>query len=98
MKYDVHIYTTVRVKVCDVEADSQKDAIEKAEGLVSLDEILRQKPDDPRVEIVEWAEGCLNTYLVDEQADEEYENTANWERGNDGELYEMNEEERMVHN
>jgi hypothetical protein len=101
-KYNVHIYTLVRVKVVDVEARNQKDAIEKAENMVDFAEEIRRQPGfapapgNPRVEIIEWAEDHRNKYLVDEQGDEEHNNSKTWERGSDGALY--REEPEISHN
>ena len=36
MKYEVHIYAIVRVKVVDVEAESQQEAIRNAEARCDL--------------------------------------------------------------
>jgi len=45
MKYSVHIYATVRVKVLDVEAKSQREAIKRVREHVNLDDLLnRSRP------------------------------------------------------
>jgi hypothetical protein len=68
MKYDVHIYAIVRVKVAGVEANTQRQAIDKAEMSIDLKALF-----DPRrfflvpgVEAVEYA-GAIDGYVVEEQ-------------------------------
>tara|TARA_R100000306_G_C4358695_1_gene134138 strand:+ start:312 stop:590 length:279 start_codon:yes stop_codon:yes gene_type:complete len=63
MEYTVHVYAIVRVPV-KVEAESQVDAIEKAEAKVDW---YTQFDGDQ-----EWAEENAY-YLVDELGDEEYQ-------------------------
>lgn len=70
MKFTVHLYTEVRVKVLDVEAETQKQAKERAEEHLDLHRLL----DNPNaryvlsgtmcVDSVEWAEGPA-TAVVD---------------------------------
>ena len=40
MKHDVHIYATVRVKVCGVEADTPQEAAKKADEQTDLHAVL----------------------------------------------------------
>lgn len=66
MKFAVHLFPTVRVKVVNIEANSVAEAVEKAETETNLHEVL----DNPRlrvknVEGVEWDEGQSNFLLVD---------------------------------
>jgi len=77
MKYDVHIYATVRVKVCGVEADSQAEAIKKAEAQTDLYDTLGEPGHG-----TEYAEE-ITGFLVDEDGDTEYHNTRYYdEKGN----------------
>jgi hypothetical protein len=62
MTYDVHIYATVRVKVCGVEANSQKEAIAKAEEQTDLYETIGNCPG------ADYAEE-ITGFLVDEEGD-----------------------------
>jgi hypothetical protein len=72
MKYDVHIYATVRVKVCGVEANSQKEAIKKAEAQTDLYETLGESGHG-----TEYAEE-ITGFLVDEEGDTEYQQTRSY--------------------
>ncbi len=69
MKYDVHIYPIVRVKVFGVEADSQVEAIKKAETVFDFDQLLNHYYSDVEVEYADDIDG----FLVDEQGDERHE-------------------------
>jgi hypothetical protein len=62
MKYDVHIYAVVRVKIEAVEADSQVAAIQEAQKGLDLEEAVRSG---------EYAEE-ITGFLVDEVGDENY--------------------------
>ena len=73
MKYDVHLFPIVRVKVHGVEAGSQEEAIKKAEESTDFDNLFNKAPD------IEYAEEVAY-YLVDEVGDEEYERTR-WHDG-----------------
>ena len=83
MKYAVHIFAVVRVKVPDVEAESQADAIRKAEESTDLYGTLnwpigRMCHVDARgVSEVEYAEENLY-YLVDEEGDEKFERSRHY--------------------
>ena len=45
MKYNVHIYAIVRVKVLGVEANSQEEAIKRVHDHVNLNDLLnRSRP------------------------------------------------------
>lgn len=71
MKYAVHMYPTVRVKVVKIEADSFAEAIEKAEAGVNLHDVLdNSRPMVKDVECIEWDEGETNFFLVDALADD----------------------------
>jgi len=67
MRYDVHLYVTVRVKMQDVEAPSQLEAIKVAESqfFEDCDQLVRQG---------EYADE-ITAALVDEHGDKEYENS-----------------------
>ncbi len=69
MKYRVHIYTVVRVPV-DVEAESQKAAMEKATEETQFNDVLDH-------EGVEFADEIVG-YMVDEEGDEEYQRTTTY--------------------
>ena len=75
MKYNVHIFTVVRVKVTDVEAESQAEAMKKAEEQIDFNAMFK---DITNVE-TEWGEEHSHV-LVDEVNDEEYENSK-WYNG-----------------
>ncbi len=66
MKYAVHLYPTVRVKVIGIEANSIAKAVEKAYAAVNLHDALDNPfPHAASVEFVEWDEGATNFVLVD---------------------------------
>ena len=67
MRYDVHLYVTVRVKVSDIEAGSQVEAIKLADEMFGKDAVAM-------VSTGEYADEVLGA-LVDEQGDEEYDRT-----------------------
>lgn len=84
MKHDVHVFAIVRVKIENVEAESQTEAIDKAEKAVDFHRLLHQSDrslaaysrdwygtSGIAVTCVEFAEECSH-YLVDEAGDEEY--------------------------
>lgn len=73
-KYAVHLYTQVRVKITGIPAETMQQAMEKAEDQVDLHDLLDNKAlrvskydlgNGVAVEAVEWAEGQIDTYLVD---------------------------------
>jgi hypothetical protein len=70
MKYDVHIFAIVRVKVAGISAESQAEAIDKAENSVDLYRIL-DNPGGVGVQGTEFADG-ISHYLVDEVGDSTY--------------------------
>lgn len=76
MMYDVHLYVTCMVKVTDVEAESQEQAIEKAEELMWA-ERLPQMDEPPHEDFtgVKWVGFAdeIPSALVDEHGDEEHE-------------------------
>ena len=69
-KYHVNLYALVRVRVPDVEADSQEEACQTAEQRVNLDSLFHGVS-GPYVSDVEYADE-VNHYLVDLDGDEEY--------------------------
>lgn len=87
MKYAVHLYTQVRVKITGIQAESMVKAMEKAENAVNLHDLLDNKQirvstysvgDGATVECVEWAEGAPDNFLVDtllEDGKVDYEKT-----------------------
>ncbi len=91
MKYDVHVYTVVRVKLTGIEAESQRQAMEIAENarfndlfngafredfLIDTGSVLN--PGNPlTVAHVESAEEIAG-FCVDEQGDEAYRNSKHY--------------------
>jgi hypothetical protein len=66
MKYAVHLYPSVQVKVVDIEADSFEEAIAKAESIVNLHQVLdNHHPMAANVENVQWDEGEYKFVQVD---------------------------------
>ena len=74
MKYNVHLYRTVRVKICGIEADNHPDAIEKAEEEFHKHFQPSSFANHVGSYVTEDAEETT-CFLVDEEGDEEYENT-----------------------
>ena len=84
MKYDVHIYAIVRVRVGNVEAESQKDALVKAEELADLNSMFRSdgshsKDGGPYIGDVEYADD-IDGFVVDEVGDKEYANSCMYDK------------------
>ena len=81
MKYNVHVYVViVRVKVLDVEATSQEEAIKRVRDHVNLNDLLNRSHPLPNVEHVEF-EDEITGYLVDEHGDEEHERSRFYQAG-----------------
>lgn len=76
MKHDVHLYVTVRVKMEDIEAPNQQEAIKLAEAAFYKD-CYRLTP------LGEYADEVTSA-LVDEHGDEDYENSRLYVLGPDG--------------
>lgn len=74
-KYDVHIFATIRVKIPDVEAESQEEAIKKAEESVDFENLLLNVGGHETESADE-----MGYYLVDEVGDKEHDNT-HWHSG-----------------
>jgi hypothetical protein len=70
-KYHVHLYPVVCVTVRDVDADSQVEAIKKAEELVDLDKLFAGLG-GPYVASMQYADK-IDGFLVDEEGDTEYQ-------------------------
>lgn len=71
-KFNVHLFTRVRVKVADVEANSPAEASRIAENGVGFHELLNDRGacypvghGEARLDGVEWAEEVLDAVLVD---------------------------------
>jgi len=75
MKYDVHVYATVRVMVPGIEAESQEEAIKTAQAQLDNDQTLYELFDHPENEVVTSYAEEITGYLVDETGDESYERT-----------------------
>lgn len=67
-KYDVHLFTIVRVKIPDVEAFSYSEAAKKAAEQIDMESLF--KTNNYRIE-TEWAEEHSHA-LVDVVGDTEY--------------------------
>lgn len=72
MKYDVHILAVVRVKRTGIEADSQEEAVKKAEEITDLDTLFNKGGDGDLS--TEYADD-IDSFHVDEENDPEYENS-----------------------
>jgi hypothetical protein len=78
MKYKVHLFAVVRVRIDNIEATSQLEAIKKAENDTDLyrqflwESRGGEGGTDPYVNHTEWADE-ISHVLVDEEGDEEYE-------------------------
>jgi hypothetical protein len=81
MQFDVHIYAVVRVKVSGIEAESQQDAIKKAEDATDLHAMFRGDVDAFSSYPVEseYTED-VESFLVDEVGDAEYRNTRSYDK------------------
>jgi len=91
MKYHVHVYTIVRIKVANVEADNQEEAIRAAEDFINYREVIdKEFPKSPdrltQVEHIEWTEEETSEYLVDEVGDDSFSNSKFWKPTPDGNL------------
>lgn len=71
MKYTVHLYISCRVKFEGIEAESQAEAIQKAEARFDSSTFFNNDGDATRTPI--WDEAAPLGALVDEEGDEEYE-------------------------
>ena len=80
MKYNVHVYVTVRVRVLDVEATSQEEANKRVRDSVNLNDLMNRSHPLSNVEDVEFVDE-ITGYLVDEQGDEEHERSRFYEAG-----------------
>lgn len=72
MTYGVHIFAEVRVKVPAIEADSQTEAIKKAQELVNLYRLFDKESPLPHVAHTEWNEE-IHGFLADQANDPNYE-------------------------
>ncbi len=70
MKYTVHIYPICRVTLLGIEADSQEEAIKKAEAQANLYALCSAG--------VEYAEG-IDSFHVDEENDPHYERSCSYD-------------------
>lgn len=70
MKHDVHILAVVRVKRTGIEADSQVEAIKKAEEMTDLNELFNRGGDGDLS--TEYADD-IDSFHVDEENDPEFE-------------------------
>jgi hypothetical protein len=73
-KYHVHLYPIVHVLVRNVEADSQVEAIKKAEELVDLHKLFAGMTGLWEVPM-HYADD-IDGFLVDEDGDTEHQNSA----------------------
>ena len=72
MKYTVHIYAIVRVEVPEIEAETQQQALTRAQKQVDLYDLFRRCDVPNGVECIEYADE-ISHFLVDEEGDEEHE-------------------------
>ena len=80
MKYNVHVYVIVRVKVLDIEAKNQREAIKRVHDHVNLNVLLNRTHPLSNVEHVEFGDE-ITGYLVDEQGDETHERSRFYDAG-----------------
>jgi len=80
MKYNVHVYVTVRVKIIDVEANSPEEAIKRVPDHVDLNDLMNRSHPLSNVEHVEFVDE-ITGYLVDEQSDQKHERSRFYEAG-----------------
>ena len=80
MKYDVHVYVLVRVKVLDIDAKSQEEAIRRVHDHVNQSDLLNRSYPLSNAERVEFVDE-ITEYLVDEHGDEEHERSRFYEAG-----------------
>lgn len=80
MKYTVHLYYAVRIRMEDIEADSQEEAFAKAENKVELSDLLNVEPP------LEFDESPPLGAMIDEEGDENYNNTR-YHQGDGATLY-----------
>jgi hypothetical protein len=69
MKFDVHIFTVVRVKISGVEAESHSEAAKKANESVDMNALFNDT--DSQGIVTEWADEHSHA-LVDVVGDTEY--------------------------
>lgn len=65
MKYTVHLYKAIHIKIEGVEAKSQEEAMQIADEAVNVEQYLCNGAEDE--------EYCCLGALVDEEGDEDYE-------------------------
>lgn len=66
MKFAVHLYPVVRVKVVGIEAENVQAAVKTAESSVDLHALFdRARPGPANIECTEWDEGVCQVILVD---------------------------------
>ena len=82
MKYNVHVYVIVRVKVLDIEAKNQREAIKGVHDHVNLRDLLNRSYPLSNVEHVEFVDE-ITGYLVDELGDQKHERSRFYEAGTD---------------
>ena len=75
MRFDVHIYPTIRIKIENVQADNIQAAIDKATSIDLhdlIDNVLLNRPvgDEMRAVGMEWDEGEIPFVLVDTFGDD----------------------------
>ena len=80
MKYNVHVYVIVRVKVLDIEAKNQREAIKRVPDHVNLNDLMNRTHPLSNVEHVEF-EDEITGHLVDEHGDEIHERSRFYEEG-----------------
>jgi hypothetical protein len=71
MKFDVHIFTVVRVKISGVEAESHAEAAKKANESVDMNALFNSERFLTQDVVTEWADEHSHA-LVDVVGDTEY--------------------------
>lgn len=79
MKYTVHLYHAVRIRMEDIEADSQEEAFARAQDQCDVQHNLE-------LGVFENEETPALGALIDEDGDEEFENTR-YHQGDGAALY-----------
>lgn len=75
MKYYVHRYEIVRMKIGPIEAETMEEAINKSDELADTHNYFKNgDPINEHVDHVESADEC-DCFLVDIVGDDEYENS-----------------------
>jgi hypothetical protein len=89
MKFAVHLFPAVRVKVIGIEAGDAQAAVKAAESSVDLHALFdRARPGPANIECTEWDEGACHVILVDhlDASGKVEDDESKWVDGATGEL------------